>query len=316
MRWMLPILTCLLAPCVAASPQPEGRTPTPATPAAAAPPPMPVPNVPVPVTVPVPDRRAPNPQPTPAPEGRTPTPATPAPAAPPPMPVPNVPVPVTVPVPDRRAPDPQPTPAPEGRTHPADGQTSPLQTADLAFHVSRSAQSAGIRAAQQHPASHVGILVVTDGQVHVLEAVGPVKLTPWATFVARGEHGAVAVRRDPRLTPTQRDAVVAAARRDLGKPYDLYFLDDPARIYCSELVHRAWSTVGLDIGQVQTGADLHLTAPAARALLARRWRRHPLCHDAPTLDACAPRIDAQRIVTPASLYLDPRLTPVTGTLPP
>jgi cell wall-associated NlpC family hydrolase len=191
-----------------------------------------------------------------------------------------------------------------------------LQTGDLVFQTSESAQSGAIREAQRgHPATHVGIVVRDGARVQILEAVGPVQLTPLAAFRRRGGGGAVAVYRDPRLDDATRAAVVAAARQDLGRPYDPFFTDDDARIYCSELVWRAWRAVGLEIGRVQSGRELALEGPKVKRLLGERWRAHPGCRDKASIEACADVVAAQAIVTPASLMLDPRLVHVAGALP-
>jgi cell wall-associated NlpC family hydrolase len=190
-----------------------------------------------------------------------------------------------------------------------------LQTGDLVFQTSESAQSGAIREAQRgHPATHVGIVVKDGARVRVLEAVGPVKFTPLADFARRG-GGQVAVYRDPRLDDATRAAVVAAAMKDLGRPYDPFFTDDDARIYCSELVWRAWRAAGLDVGRVQTGRALALEGPKVKRLLGERWRAHPRCGGVKSIDDCAAIVAAQDIVTPASLMLDDRLVHVTGTLP-
>lgn len=190
-----------------------------------------------------------------------------------------------------------------------------LRTSDLIFQTSESAQSGAIREAQRgHPATHVGIVVVEGGVPLVLEAIGPVQRTPLADFVRRG-GGDVVVYRDPRLDDATREGVVAAALKDLGKPYDPFFTDDHERIYCSELVWRAWRAVGLEIGAVQTGRQLALEGPKVKRLLGERWRAHPGCRDKANIKACADVVATQAIVTPASLMLDSRLVHVAGALP-
>jgi hypothetical protein len=196
-------------------------------------------------------------------------------------------------------------------------QTSPapalLHNGDLIVQTESSSQSAAIREAQcGHPATHVGIIVTSGDDAFVLEAVGPVKLTRLDAFVARGAR--FAIYRDPRLDEAGRAAVVAAARRDLGKPYDPFFTDDEERIYCSELVWRAWRAAGLDIGRIATGRELSLDGPAVSRLLSKRWRHHPGCRQARTQAECAAVVADQPIVTPASLLQDGGLVHVMGEL--
>jgi hypothetical protein len=188
-----------------------------------------------------------------------------------------------------------------------------VHTGDLVFQASESAQAPAIKEAQRgHPATHTGIVVRDERGVFVLEAVGPVRLTPWAHFAARG--AGVVVMRDPRLDDAKREALVAAARRDLGKPYDATFANDDARIYCSELVWRAYQAIGVDVGTVQRTGELALDGPLMRALFARRWRAHPRCVGVTSAQACRARVAGEPIMTPASLMQDDRLMHVTGTL--
>lgn len=190
---------------------------------------------------------------------------------------------------------------------------SGLQTGDLVFQSGESAQAPAIVEAQRgHPASHVGIVVRgDDGQVRVLEAVGPVTITPWKRFVARGKG--VAVYRDPRLSDAQRLQLVDVAMHDLGKPYDAAFAADDDRIYCSELVWRAYRGLGLEIGTVEDTGDLALDGPLARRLFAGRWRQHPRCAGL-SQEACRGAIVDEPIVTPASIASDGRLMRIGGTL--
>jgi hypothetical protein len=57
-----------------------------------------------------------------------------------------------------------------------------LRTGDVVFQTSRSAQSRAIQEATASLWSHVGIIEVTTKGTWVIEAVGPVKRTPWRTW--------------------------------------------------------------------------------------------------------------------------------------
>jgi Permuted papain-like amidase enzyme, YaeF/YiiX, C92 family len=189
---------------------------------------------------------------------------------------------------------------------------STLNDGDLLFQHHLAPQSTAIAEAQSDNATHVGIAVKKDDAWFVLEAVGPVKWTPLASFVDHGKNDAVVVMHDPRLTDDQRAQLIAAAQKDLGKPYDLFFTNDDSSIYCSELVARAYATIGVDIGKHQQGKELQMHGPAVEKLLDARWRKHPLCRREKSRAACASIVDEQDIVTPASLLHDPRLVRVFG----
>lgn len=150
-----------------------------------------------------------------------------------------------------------------------------LQTGDIAFHESRSSQSAALKAATHSRYTHMGLVVVGDDGPVVIEAVQPVRRTPWADWVARGAGGHVVVKRlSAPLEPAQTAAVVAAAEQLLGRPYDLAFGWDDRAIYCSELVWKAFERgAGVRLGEPRRFADFDLSHPAVRRKIAERHPR-------------------------------------------
>jgi cell wall-associated NlpC family hydrolase len=174
-----------------------------------------------------------------------------------------------------------------------------LQSGDLVFETSTSAQSAAIQWATASRWSHVGIVEVSPrGEVTVIEALGKVSRTPWPRWRARARRGgAVLVLRPRGLTAAQRAAAAVSARRFLGRPYDARFGWGDDRIYCSELVVKAYErAAGLSLGRRERLGDLHLAGIEGAA--ARRWGG-PLPRDL-------------LLVTPASLAEDGRLEVVEG----
>ena len=118
---------------------------------------------------------------------------------------------------------------------------SPLRDGDIIFHTSRSAQSQAIQRATHSPYSHVGWSFHRDGKPFVFEAIATVRYTPLAQWTARGRSGDYVVKRlKAPLTADQADKLRKAAETYAGKPYDLYFEWSDARIYCSELVWKAY----------------------------------------------------------------------------
>lgn len=143
-----------------------------------------------------------------------------------------------------------------------------LRDGDVVLHTSRSAQSRPIQEATGSPFSHVGLVEVVEGQAWVVEAVQPVKRTPLAAWRARGAGGRLAVLRHRGLTPEASRRVVAEARAFLGRPYDAAFGWDDARLYCSELVAKAYARgAGLQVGRMQRLGSLKVggLGPALRA---------------------------------------------------
>jgi len=187
-----------------------------------------------------------------------------------------------------------------------------LLDGDLLFHTSRSAQAVAVAWASASPFTHVGIVERIGDDVFVIEAVGPTRRTPLATWLARGEGAEATALRLPGLDPPVRTAVVAGAAGYLGRPYDLSFTPGDDALYCSELVALAYARVDIAVGVWRPLGELAFDHAAVKRLLARRWRTHPACRGAPSLAACWPALAAVPILTPASLAADPRLR-IVGT---
>jgi hypothetical protein len=151
-----------------------------------------------------------------------------------------------------------------------------LHEGDLIFHTSLSAQSKAIQLATHSPYSHCGLLYKTNGEWQVFEAVQPVKLTPLARWVARGQgqHFVVKRLRDAQtaLTPAALGRLRAAGQPMLGHQYDLAFEWSDERIYCSELIWKVYDR-GLHrhLGKLQQLRDFDLSHPAVQAKLRERY---------------------------------------------
>lgn len=185
-----------------------------------------------------------------------------------------------------------------------------LRPGDLVFQESPSLQSQAIHAVTGSRLSHMGIAFKYGDEWAVIEAVGPVRMVPFDAWRAHGVGGAVAVRRLPGLTEAEAGAVIAAARRQLGKPYDFLFRWDDAQIYCSELVYDAFhEALGRDLGQPVPLGALDLSSPAARMLFERRLG---FGLDDPRAQPAL----AEPVITPAAIYRDPALVTVIDELAP
>ena len=152
---------------------------------------------------------------------------------------------------------------------PADG--------DLVFQsMGSSSQGKAIELATRSPYSHMGIVFVKGAAVYVLEAVGPVKYTPFADWIAQGDGGHYVVRRlrDAERLLT-RDAVrklKKAAKPFVGKPYDHYFGWSDKRIYCSELAWKIYrNALGIEIGKPAKLREFDLGHPLVKAKLKERY---------------------------------------------
>ena len=179
--------------------------------------------------------------------------------------------------------------------------TPQLREGDLIFHTSRSAQSRAIQLATHSPYSHCGIIYRENGQWQVLEAVQPVKRTPLADWVARGQGGHYVTKRlrdaETALTPAALKRLKAAGEPLLGHGYDRYFGWSDDRIYCSELIWKVYERgLGRRLGTLQQLRDFDLRHPAVRAKLRERYgNRLPL---------------NETVISPVSLFNSPELVTV------
>jgi hypothetical protein len=171
-----------------------------------------------------------------------------------------------------------------------------LESGDLVFETSSSAQSAAIQWASASRWSHVGIVDAEGGKPVVIEALGKVSRTPWDAWSRRARRaGAYLVLRPHGLTAAQRQAAAEQARTFLGRPYDPRFGWGDERIYCSELVVKAYERgAGISYGRRQRLGDLRLVGIEKAA--EKRWGG-PIPKDLV-------------LVTPASLVEDTRLARV------
>lgn len=187
----------------------------------------------------------------------------------------------------------------------ARGQNAPdpiveLRTGDLVFQSSHSRQASWIEKATDSPYSHVGMIELTPKGPIVLEAVEPVKRTPWQEWWQRGREHRVTVMRLRDLTTADARAAASAATKFMGRHYDAQFDWGDDRIYCSELVAKAFDEgPHIKLGQVQSLGSLRLTGLGA-ALRGRFGKHVPM---------------ERNMITPASLAADPKLERVWSSYP-
>lgn len=184
---------------------------------------------------------------------------------------------------------------------PAPGGGTRLRTGDLVFQSMGSEQGEAIERATRSQYSHVGMIFADGRRVRVLEAVGPVKYTPWREWAARGTGGRYAVRRlrdaDRVLSPAAAAALRREAEKFLGRPYDFLFGWSDDRIYCSEFVWKAYrNALGIELAAPARLRDFDLSDP----LVARKLRER--YGDGIPLD--------EPVVSPQQLFASDRLAPV------
>ncbi|WP_018233422.1 YiiX family permuted papain-like enzyme [Thioalkalivibrio thiocyanodenitrificans] len=172
---------------------------------------------------------------------------------------------------------------------------------DIVFQDSQAPESLAIQMATDSPYSHVGIVVVRDGEPVVWEAVNPVTATPFAQWVARGREGHFVAKRLVDAGELLGDEGARRLQQTLedfaGRPYDFRFSWSSDAIYCSELVWKSYDkALGIRLSTPRRMGDYDLSHPAVREQLGERFG------DAVPLDA--------PVVSPAALFDSPRLRKV------
>ncbi|MDM1756042.1 MULTISPECIES: YiiX family permuted papain-like enzyme [unclassified Acinetobacter] len=152
----------------------------------------------------------------------------------------------------------------------------PLQTGDVIFQTSKSAQSQVIQLATHSPYSHMGMLVNKNGRLWVLEAIQPVQYTPFEAWIRRGVDQKYVVKRLIQgLNSKQQNALIKNAEQYLNKPYDIYFEWDDRAIYCSEIVWKAYkNALAIELTPLQQLKNFDLTNSKVKALMKQRYGEH------------------------------------------
>ncbi|MCE9609162.1 MAG: hypothetical protein K8R23_02925 [Chthoniobacter sp.] len=151
------------------------------------------------------------------------------------------------------------------RTHPAVGAAYQPAEGDVVFQsLPHNPLIDAIEGSTASPFSHCGILHRVVGGWVVIEAIGPVRETPLAEWIAQG--------RDQRYTAFRLNAryrgkipaFIQAAQSYEGRPYDIHYDLDDAAIYCSELIYKAFHrATGERLGKLQKLGELRWQPHAA-----------------------------------------------------
>jgi len=124
----------------------------------------------------------------------------------------------------------------------------------------------------------MGVIFFRSGRPYVLEASATVRYTPLDAWIARGKGGHYVVKRlrdDSELNSDGIFKLRATAEQFLGRPYDLTFEWSDDRVYCSELVWKAYDrALHTDIGELQHLRDFNLDDPVVKAKMRQRYGDH------------------------------------------
>ncbi len=188
-----------------------------------------------------------------------------------------------------------------------------LKEGDIIFQTLNSSQSWFIEKATKSPATHVGVLKKDKtGAWVVVEAIGPVKETPLQEWLGQGKNTSSAFKKSLKqlLTDEQKEALFKNLKSYYGKPYDFLFIMDYVKIYCRELVYKAYKNIGIELGEIEKLKALDISSPEIQQVIKERAKEHPACKGK-AFEECKAAILNQEIVTPASIYDDEDLGEAT-----
>ena len=168
-----------------------------------------------------------------------------------------------------------------------------IRSGDLIFQTSQSGQSKAIQLATKSKYSHIGIIWEVDGKLKVYEAVQPVKLTPLAAWIKRGEGGHYVIKRLKNADAVLTESTLAKMKKIgagfKGKSYDLYFEWSDERMYCSELVWKIYKEgAGIEIGVLEQLSDFDLSNKLVKQKLKERYG-----NDIPMME---------KVISPAAMF--------------
>lgn len=145
-----------------------------------------------------------------------------------------------------------------GRAYVAYWNYSP-QEGDILFQsLPHSRLVNAIEGVSQSPYSHCGIATRQDGKWVVYEAYRNVEVTPLREFVFRGRNQGFAVYRFKASYQQYIPATIESAKKYLGRPYDARYRMDDDRIYCTELIYKAYrQSSGQQLGKLARLGDLN-----------------------------------------------------------
>lgn len=156
-------------------------------------------------------------------------------------------------------------------------QSKDFKDGDIIFQYSDSMQSKALEFATKSKYTHCGIVFVENGKYYVCEAVQPVRVISLKTWISHGirKHYVVKRLKNYRIVLTAKNIkkLKKSAKKFLGKRYDLKFVWSDNRIYCSELVWKAYKRgLGIEVCKLKKFGDYDLSHPLVQLLIKERLK--------------------------------------------
>lgn len=176
-----------------------------------------------------------------------------------------------------------------------------FQDGDIIFQISQSEQCKAIQLATKSQYAHCGLIFKENGKYRVYEAVQPVQSTSLESWVKRGERGHYVVKRlknaKTLLTTDILKKLKIESKKFLGRDYDITFEWSDEKIYCSELVWKAYKrAANVEVGKLEKLKDMDLTSEIVKKIMKERYGKNiPL---------------EETVITPASIFASDLLVTV------
>jgi uncharacterized protein YycO len=169
-----------------------------------------------------------------------------------------------------------------------------IKDGDIIFHRSKSRQATAIAAATKSDYTHMGIIFFSDGSPYVYEAIQPVTRTPLKDWITRGVGEHYVIKRLKDSSKVDFSKAKEETKKLLGRDYDWLFDWSDKRIYCSELVWKAYKrAAGVEIVSLRKLRDFDLTSEPVRKLMQERYGKNiPLDMD---------------VIAPSDIFSSPKL---------
>ena len=166
-----------------------------------------------------------------------------------------------------------------------------FKTGDIIYQSSDQGQSKAVKLATHSKYSHVGLVIVKESEVFVLEAVQPVQMIPINHWIERSKDKKYCLQRLKDSTDLSKfnTSLDSISNVMIGKNYDLLFEWSDEKLYCSELVWKVYKEVfGIELCDLKQLKDFDLTHPYVKKIMTQRYgKKYPL---------------EQSVVAPEDLY--------------
>ena len=156
---------------------------------------------------------------------------------------------------------------------------SSLKDGDIIFQSNGAFdEGKAIQIVSKSPLTHCGVLFKEGNEWYVYEAIQPVAKTLLKDFAKTANGETYAVRRLSDEAPLTADALKKMKEymeSNIGKDYDHKFGWGNDKLYCSELVWKAYyESTRLKIGKVKMVGDFDLTDPLVKRLVEERYGKN------------------------------------------